>query len=155
MASPGGGDPRCDRYGRMRLIRLTHKRDHTEGAALFCVLAGSRDQRLLRLLVAYQTIWDFLDNVSERDSDEVNGRQLHFALVEALEPEAPISDYYRHNPWKNDGGYLRALVEACRESCAALPSYSRVRPHLLAGVRRCSVQSINHDRDPASVVTLR
>jgi cytochrome P450 len=99
------------------------------------------------LLVAYQTIWDFLDNVSERDTGEANARQLHLALSEALDPEAPISDYYRYHPWQDDGGYLRALVETCRASCAALPSYSRVRPYVLAGVRRCAVQGLNHDPD--------
>jgi cytochrome P450 len=130
------------------LASITQKRDHVEGAALFWVLPDRRNRPLLRLLVAYQTIWDFLDNVSERDTGAANGRQLHKALVEALDPEAPISDYYRHHPWKDDGGYLRALVEACRASCAVLPSYSRVRPHVLEGVRRCSVQSINHDSVP-------
>jgi tetraprenyl-beta-curcumene synthase len=130
------------------LDSIAHKRDHAEGAALFCVLPDRRDLRLLRLLVAYQTIWDFLDNVSERDTGEANGRQLHLALVEALDPQAPISDYYKHHPWKDDDGYLRALVESCRESCQALPSYSRVRPYVLAGVRGCAVQSVNHVRDP-------
>jgi tetraprenyl-beta-curcumene synthase len=127
------------------LESIAQKRDHAEGAALFCVLPRSRDRGLLRLFVAYQTIWDYLDNLSERETDEANGRQLHLALSEALDPEAPISDYYERHPWKDDGGYLRALVEACRECCEALPSYARVRPHVLAGVRRCSVQSLNHD----------
>jgi len=130
------------------LASLTQKRDHAEGAALFCVLPRRRNRRLLGLLVAYQTIWDFLDNLSERDTGEANARQLHLALVEALDPDAPISDYYRHHPWKDDGGYLRELVEACRARCAALPSYACVRPYVLAGVAQCSVQSVNHDLDP-------
>jgi cytochrome P450 len=130
------------------LDSITHKRDHAEGAALFWVLPRFRHRGLLRLLVAYQTIWDYLDNLSERETDEANGRQLHLALSEALDPEAPISDYYEHHPWKDDGGYLRALVETCREGCEALPSYARVRPHVLAGVGRCSVQSLNHDAAP-------
>jgi tetraprenyl-beta-curcumene synthase len=131
------------------LDSITHKRDHAEGSALFWVLPNRPDRRLLRLLVAYQTIWDFLDNVSERVPDAANARQLHLALIEALDPQAPISDYYKHHPWKDDGGYLRALVESCRESTQALPSYSRVRPHVLAGVRGCAVQSVNHDPDSA------
>jgi cytochrome P450 len=130
------------------LDSITQKRDHAHGAALFCVLPRSRSRRLLRLLVAYQTLWDFLDNVSERDTEQANGIQLHLALVEALDPRGPISDYYRYHPWKEDGGYLRALVEACRESCEALPSYACVRPHVLEGVRRCSIQRINHDTVP-------
>jgi cytochrome P450 len=130
------------------LDSLERKRDHAEGAAMFWVLPDRRDPRLLRLLVAYQTIWDFLDNVSERDTSAANGRQLHLALSEALDPEAPISDYYRYHSWKGDGGYLRALVEACRKCCEALPSYSHVRPHVLTGVALCAVQSINHEPDP-------
>jgi cytochrome P450 len=130
------------------LASITQKRDHAHGAALFCVLPRSRSRWLLRLLVAYQTLWDFLDNLSERDPQRANGLQLHLALVEALDPRGPISDYYRYHPWKDDGGYLRTLVEACRESCEALPSYARVRPHVLEGVRRCSIQSINHDTVP-------
>jgi tetraprenyl-beta-curcumene synthase len=130
------------------LDSIARKRDHAEGAALFWVLPDRQDMRLLALLVAYQTIWDFLDNLSERHPDAANARQLHLALVEALDPQASISDYYKHHPWKDDGGYLRALVESCRENCQALPSYSRVRPYLLAGVRGCAVQSANHEPDP-------
>jgi tetraprenyl-beta-curcumene synthase len=129
------------------LHSLRYKRDHAEGAALFWVLPNRRDRRLLALLVAYQTLWDYLDNVSERHPAGANARQLHLALLEALDPRAPISDYYKHHPWKDDGGYLRALVESCRESCEALPSYWRVRPHVLVGVRGCAVQSANHEPD--------
>ena len=129
------------------LASLTRKRDHTEGAALFWVLARRRDPRLLRLLVAYQTIWDFLDNASERAPAAANTRQLHLALSEALDPTAPISDYYRHHPCKRDGGYLGALVRTCRASCLALPSYRHVRSQMLTGVALCEVQSLNHDPD--------
>ena len=130
------------------LASIAQKRDHAHGAALFCVLPRRRNRGLLRLLVAYQTLWDFLDNLSERDTEQANGFQLHLALVEALDPQGPISDYYRYHPWKDDGGYLRALVEACRENCAALPSYACVRHHVLEGVTRCSIQSLNHDSAP-------
>jgi tetraprenyl-beta-curcumene synthase len=129
---------------------IAHKRDHAEGAALFWTLPRRRDLRLLALLVAYQTAWDFLDDVSEHGASagERNGRQLHLALSEALDPSASISDYYRHHPCRHDGGYLRALVHACREGCATLPSYSRVRAPIATGVARCSVQRLNHDPDP-------
>jgi cytochrome P450 len=130
------------------LASITQKRDHAEGAAAFSVLPKCRNRRLLRLLVAYQTIWDFLDNLSERNTGETNASQLHLALVEALDPDAPISDYYKHHPWKEDGGYLRELVEACRAGCAALPAYPLVRRQVLTGTALCAVQSINHDPDP-------
>jgi cytochrome P450 len=130
------------------LDSLIHKRDHAEGAALFSVLAKRRNQRLISLLVAYQTLWDYLDSVSEHQVDVADGSQLHLALVEALGPGAPISDYYAKHPWKDDGGYVLALVEACRTNCAGLPSYSLVRRDVLDLVRRCgAVQSLNHEPD--------
>jgi tetraprenyl-beta-curcumene synthase len=134
------------------LDSIERKRGHTDGAALFWILPHRHNLSLLRLLVAYQTIWDFLDNVSERgaSTDGANGRQLHLALSEALDPGTPISDYYRHHPWKDDGGYLRALVEVCREGCSSLPSYSRVRPLVRGGTARCGIQSVNHDPDRES-----
>lgn len=98
--------------------------------------------------MTYEIALEFLDNVHERETARVNGRQLHRALVEALDPSAPISDYYLHHPCKDDGGYLRALVEACREGCTAMPLYPRARARLLLASRRCGeVQSINHEPD--------
>ncbi len=97
-------------------------------------------------------MWDFLDSASERGAyaGRANGRQLHNALVEALNPQAPISDYYRYHPWKDDGGFLLALVETCRSMCAELPSYRQVCDSMLDGVKRCEIQSLNHDPDPST-----
>lgn len=133
---------------------LERKRTHIAGAALFSILPGRRDPRLLRVLVAYEIILEFLDDAHERAAHPRNGRQLHRALVEALDPAAPISDYYLHHPWKDDGGYLRALVEACREGCETLPSYAHVRRLLLEGASRCGgVQSLNHTMDSQARAT--
>ena len=138
---------------RLRADALTSidtKRGHADGAALFWTLPRRRDPDLLRLLLCYQMIWDFLDCVNERATEEGirNGRQLHLALVEALDPGAPISEYYRYHPWCEDGGYLRMLVESCRRGCAALPSYGRVRGLVLREARRAQVLALNHDSDP-------
>jgi tetraprenyl-beta-curcumene synthase len=132
------------------LSSIEHKRGHADGAALFWILPRRRDPNLLRLLVTYQLIWDFLDSVNERGAfaGTANGEQLHLALVEALDPAVPISDYYRYHPWREDGGYLRKLVEACRSGCAALPSYGRVRPLVVREARRAQVLALNHDTDP-------
>jgi tetraprenyl-beta-curcumene synthase len=130
---------------------LDRKRGNTHGAALFFVLAPTRSRCLLRLLVTYQVMWDFLDCVSESGAGagQENGLQLHLALVEALDPSRPISDYYALHPWREDGGYLRALVAACRQCCQELPSIQKVRPVLLREATRANVQAINHDPDPA------
>jgi tetraprenyl-beta-curcumene synthase len=132
------------------LNALSTKRFNPEGAALFAALPRRYDTSLVRLLVAFQVLLDFLDSVSERRVPRpiANGDQLHRALVEALQPGAPMSDYYRYHPWQDDGGYLRALVGACRECCTMLPSYRRVQPLAVRGARRCGVQGLNHDPNP-------
>lgn len=132
------------------LASLACKRGHADGAALFTILPRRRDARLLRLLVAYETMVDYLDNVSERHPACANGRQLHRALADALDPAAPLRDWYQHHPADGgDGGYLAALVDACREGCRALPSFERVRPLLARDARLALVLAINHDRDVA------
>lgn len=133
------------------LAAIVRKRAHADGAALFWTLPRRRHPRLLALLVAYQIAWDFLDNASERGAcqGEHNGRRLHRALVEGLDPDVQLSDYYRHHLCSGDGEYLRTLAQGCREVCAALPSYARVRTRVLAEARRCAIQSINHNPDPA------
>jgi tetraprenyl-beta-curcumene synthase len=60
-----------------------------------------------------------------------------------------LSDYYRHHHTRNDGGYVRTLVESCRAHCAALPSYEEVRPFLSRAASLSAVLAINHEPDPA------
>ena len=134
------------------LDALARKRTHLDGAALFWILPRRRNLRLLRLLVAYEIILEFLDQLNERaaHAGQANGRQLHLALVEALDPDAPISDYYCFQSWREDGGYLRALVESCREHCAHLPSYARVRVLVIREATRAQVLALNHDPDPGA-----
>lgn len=133
------------------LNALARKRGNTNGAALFWTVTRARSRPLLRLLVAYQALWDFLDNVNEHGAEAgglANGLQLHMALVDALDPGRPPSDYYLHHPWQEDGGYLNAIVRVCRECCAQLPSYECVREVLLQEATRARVLAINHELDP-------
>jgi tetraprenyl-beta-curcumene synthase len=132
------------------LAALQEKRLNAEGAGLFAALPKTRDRHLLRLLVAFQVLLDHLDTVSERPAPDplANGRQLHLALRDALDPYGHISDYYRHHPARTDGGYVRALVQTCRDACRSLPAYETVRPLALQAAVSCSVQGLNHDPDP-------
>lgn len=127
---------------------LSRKRGQTDGAALFTILPRQRNLALLRLLVAYQITWDYLDSVHERYPTEANGRQLHLALIDALSPDGQRADYYRDHPWKDDGGYLNELVETCRQSCERLPGYEHVRALALREARRAQVLALNHEPDP-------
>jgi tetraprenyl-beta-curcumene synthase len=132
------------------LRSLSSKRASTDGAALFWTLPDGRSPNLLRLLVAFEVMADFLDNVSERgvQAGPANGIQLHVALSEALDPGAPVSAYYRHHPWREDGGYLRALVGACRERCARLPHYGNVRSRAIHAATLARMLGLNHEPDP-------
>jgi tetraprenyl-beta-curcumene synthase len=133
------------------LSALRKKRTHADGAALFWILPRRRNLDLLRLLVSYELIWDLLDNLSERAAaaGRIDGRQLHLAIAEAIDPSASISDYYRDCPWRGDGGYLRALVESCQQGCLKLPSYPQVRALALVNAERAQVLALNHDPNAA------
>ncbi len=134
------------------LRSLAYKRASTDGAALFWTLPPARCAHLLRLLVAYEVMADFLDSVNERaaHAGTLNGRQLHLALSEALAPGTPASDYYRHNPRRADGGYLGALLGACRTGCVLLPSYRAVRPLAIRAATLTQVLGLNHELDPVA-----
>ncbi|MBX6377223.1 MAG: DUF2600 family protein [Clostridia bacterium] len=116
---------------RQALASLRTKRFHAEGGTAYAVGAPARQcRRLARLIVALQTISDYLDNLCDRMGVqcEEDFRCLHGALLDAVTPEAaPAVDYYRRHPWRHDGGYLAALVTACRRDFSHLPSYPVVR----------------------------
>jgi tetraprenyl-beta-curcumene synthase len=135
---------------RAALHALAHKRGNIDGAALFWILPRRRNQRLLRLLIAYEVMADYLDTASEDGAHAGlrSGRQLHRALIEALDPGGSISDYYLYHPSSDDGAYLHALVMCCRAHCAQLPSFTRVRPFLARAAGLTQVLGINHELDP-------
>lgn len=132
------------------LSALDQKRGHAAGAALFAAIPHRRHNNLLRLLVAYETIWDYLDSASERAPAQRNGRQLHLALIDALEPDSQhaANDYYQHHPW-GESSYLPALIAGCREWCLTLPGYQLARSTLVTEAWRAQVLALNHEHDDA------
>jgi tetraprenyl-beta-curcumene synthase len=132
------------------LTTLGAERGNVEGAALLTIVPRRRDRRLLRLLVAFQVLVDYLDTVSERPAPDPldAGRQLHLALVDAVDVDRPMSDYYRHHPGRDDGGYVRALVRCCRAICRWLPGYRAVARHVIRHAEGMAIQVLNHDPAP-------
>jgi tetraprenyl-beta-curcumene synthase len=132
------------------LQALAGKRPMIDGAAMFWTLPSVRSPELLRLLVAYQVLADYLDCTSERAATTgvINGLQLHCALVEAIDPSLPLSDHYQFHPWRDDGGYVRALIERCRQITAGLPSFAQVQPLAARAARLTTVLALNHEPDP-------
>lgn len=123
------------------LASLALKRFHCLGGAVYALdaPAGSRGG-LIRLIVALQTISDYLDNLCDRTgSGSVEDfRRLHGAFMDAVaDPGAsapgtparamPDPGYYGLHP-ASEPEYLLALVRACREELERLPGYASVEP---------------------------
>jgi tetraprenyl-beta-curcumene synthase len=131
------------------LDMLARSRANADGAALFATLTRARSMCLLRLLVAYELMADFLDSVDERGAATgVPRRRVHCAMSDALGFRRIAAGYYGHRPWRTSEGYLCALVAACRERCAALPAYSHFQPFALQAAELAEVQELNHELDP-------
>ncbi len=118
---------------RQALLSLKKKDFHCQGGAVFALPFPNRRQELITLIVAYQTICDYLDNLCDRSgcTDGRAFRQLHLALVDALTPGKDHSDYYKYYPYKDDGGYLDKLVDECRRCLNILPSWGLVQEESL------------------------
>lgn len=129
---------------------ITDQRPHIDGAALFTIIPATRNTSLLHLLVSYEVIWDYLDNLNERTAHLglANGQQLHQALVDALDPSREISAFYHHIPDHDDAHYLRALVAACRERYTRLPSHHQINKATIREAIRAEVCAINHEPNP-------
>jgi tetraprenyl-beta-curcumene synthase len=137
------------------LATLHSERLSAAGAALFAATVQRPSPVLVRTLVAYQVACDYLDTLAEQPAADpaANGARLHRALADAVASEAPRPDWYRLHAREDDGGYLAALVDACREGCRQLPSYEHVLGPAVREARRNEVQGLNHAaagaREPA------
>jgi tetraprenyl-beta-curcumene synthase len=130
---------------------LNHRRGHIDGAALLWTLPSARDPELLRVLVAYEVMQDYLDGVSEHAAraGAEDATVLFRAVGDALDPARPLSGgYYAELPWREDGGYLAALVGACRDGVRRLPSFAAVQTLLAREGERTCVLWLNHLCDP-------
>ena len=108
---------------------MTTKQFHCEGGAVYAAFRPEQRHILIPLIVAFQTISDYLDNLCDRSTslDERDFRELHGAMLDAITPEAPLGDYYRHRNDRDDNGYLHRLVRTCQSCVLMLPSYGLVR----------------------------
>jgi tetraprenyl-beta-curcumene synthase len=131
------------------LAALDDGRLLVDGAALFWTLTARRRPGLLRLLVALQTLLNYIDIALERESLGAARRPGSWMWLahDALDITRPPPHQAIASKIGDDGGYLGALVLACRAGCAALPGYSDARPLLLREVERSRAFEIEHDRD--------
>ncbi|HEV3318687.1 MAG TPA: DUF2600 family protein [Solirubrobacteraceae bacterium] len=133
---------------RLALQAHGEKRGNLEGAAAFAAFAQPAGRHAaVRAVVAYQTLFDYLDNLSEEPSENpiANGRRLNGALLAAIAPGEPHHDYYALRPRGEDGGYLHALIATCRTALTALPSFATIAGLARAATERVATyQSLNH-----------
>ncbi len=110
-----------------------------ESGAAFAAFAHP-DQRagVARLLVRLQGIYQYADVLMEQPSinPSANARQLHTALLVALQAGRAHADYYTHNAQEDDGGFLVELVDVCRTLLTKLPAYALVEKAALDQAHR-------------------
>lgn len=134
---------RAHALGKLHSEHLT-----AEGAAAFAILAAASARRdVVRLCVAFEVLYDFLDALAEQPVADVlaNNRRLYGALVAAVTPGMPHADYYAFSGRHDDGGYVRGLVEACRASLVRLEAHPQVLPALRRLAEHANeAQSLHH-----------
>ncbi|QOY33773.1 tetraprenyl-beta-curcumene synthase family protein [Anaerobacillus isosaccharinicus] len=113
---------------KQALASIESKTFHCEGGSIYGLLAKDRIDDVIRFIVAYQTISDYLDNLCDRSTslDPTDFQALHHSMVHALTPDAPLENYYRYRDEQDDGGYLRDLVKTCQDIVSSLPNYSNI-----------------------------
>lgn len=153
----------CSELREQAIASIAHKRFHVLGGSVYALYLRSEAlqyrSEVLRAIAAIQTISDYLDNLCDRAGvrDEKGFRQLHRAILDALEPapfdvrqkpedRANLSEpYYLYYPHSQDDGYLAELVEVCKANLASLPGYQSVQARALDLARLyCDLQSLKH-----------
>lgn len=118
---------------KQALASIDSKTFHCEGGAIMAILSRENMGECIQFIVAYQTISDYLDNLCDRSTslDPEDFRALHDSMPHALILEGELENYYRLREDQDDGGYLHALVEACRSVLRKARHYEKISGHLL------------------------
>ncbi|MCL5257493.1 MAG: tetraprenyl-beta-curcumene synthase family protein [Chloroflexi bacterium] len=115
---------------KQALDSLHKKRFHAEGGCAYSLTPDGVNHSLVSLIVAIQTISDYLDNLCDRSGagEPEDFRRLHDAWMDAFATDGRTGDYYALHPQREDGGYLKSLVRECQRQLVGLPSY-----HVVSG----------------------
>lgn len=130
------------------LASIADKAYHVQGGCILATfLKRGAARQYVEIVAPLETIYDYLDNLCDRLPNVPRAAYptLHEALLDALDDRRPIGDYYRNGPRRNDGGYLRGLVERVRTGLGRLPNYLAVREQLVEiGGYYAELQSLKH-----------
>ncbi|HEY5257440.1 MAG TPA: DUF2600 family protein [Candidatus Baltobacteraceae bacterium] len=117
------------------------------GCVLATFLPTETAQQYVDIVAPLETIYDYLDNLCDRhpDVDAAAYPVLHGALADALNPDAPLRDYYALGPRGDDGGYLAAHVLATQAGLRRVPGYRPLLPTFAqAAAFYSDLQSFKH-----------
>lgn len=131
------------------IASMKSKQFHCEGGAVYASIRPEYKHVLIPLIVALQTISDYLDNLCDRSTslDPKDFRSLHQAMLDAVDPSARLHDYYAFREDQDDGNYLRKLVSTCQSCVCLLPSYEAAMPYVKQLVSLyCDLQVYKHIR---------
>ncbi|MFD2661725.1 tetraprenyl-beta-curcumene synthase family protein [Paenibacillus thailandensis] len=114
------------------LDSMASKKFHCQGGCVYAAANLRQRHALIPLIVAFQTISDYLDNLCDRSTslDADDFRLLHQSMLDAVNPDAEPKDYYALRSERDDGGYLHHLVRTCQRNAARLPSYRSVQGYV-------------------------
>ena len=131
------------------LQSICNKSFHCMGGAVYALYPQASRETVIRFIVAYQTISDYLDNLVDNMGvyDEKAFAQLHLAMEDGLQPEKPLHDYYRYYPHREDH-YLLKLIEVCRECLKSLPQKNLVNEEMIWQARQYSYLQTYKHLDP-------
>ncbi len=112
---------------------IKDKTFHCEGGSIMALLALEHKDEVIRFIVAYQTISDYLDNLCDRSTslDPSDFTLLHQSMLDSLTVEAVPQNYYALRDDQDDGGYLVELVRTCQFALRKMQQYKNVREQLL------------------------
>jgi len=141
-----------EELARQAAASIRHKRFHAQGGSVFAITANGFRPELVKLIVALQTISDYLDNLCDRAGcqDRHAFRLLHEAIMCAVDPDRNVPDFYGLYPYHEDGGYLQDLVDECRRVLRTLPSYPLVRDEVISLAGLYSDLQVYKHSEPAA-----
>jgi tetraprenyl-beta-curcumene synthase len=118
---------------KQALASIKTKTFHCEGGSILALMANDHYRDVIRFIVAYQTISDYLDNLCDRSTslDPDDFASLHKAMEDALTVGNEKREYYEFRSEREDGEYLADLAATCREVLENCQHYLLIKNDML------------------------
>ncbi len=121
----------------LALEKLAHERFNSEVAATLATLAPPHRRRtVVKAIVAYELMYDYLDGLTELPSEDplTRGRALYGSFIAAVQAKGSYSPPGQYD----DGGYLAEMVLAVQQALAQLPASSAITRAATRAALRCA-----------------